>query len=173
MPDMNDPMGYYTTLGLAPAASADQIRQAYRDLAMRLHPDRNPGRDTTQAFQTLQAAYAALKDDVCRAAYDAYAEADVCTDDSEYENPQSASSVTAPTEAKDDEALGVAVIVIAAVMCISIYVWSWHDAFCYVLGPVLGLALLSDKVRHSCVVRYMEGYEQAYHDYSQRVRDGK
>ncbi|NBY16754.1 MAG: J domain-containing protein, partial [Betaproteobacteria bacterium] len=55
-----DHAGYYRTLGLEPGASAAQIKAAYRSLAMELHPDRNPGRDTKARFQALGHAYAIL-----------------------------------------------------------------------------------------------------------------
>ncbi|WP_157072030.1 DnaJ domain-containing protein, partial [Cupriavidus sp. HPC(L)] len=64
---------HYQTLGVAPTATADEIRQAYRRLAMRWHPDRNP--DDPQAaeerFKRLQHAFAVLKDAGRRMAYDA------------------------------------------------------------------------------------------------------
>lgn len=64
---------HYQTLGVAPTATAEEIRQAYRRLAMRWHPDRNP--DDPQAaeerFKGLQHAFAVLKDAGRRMAYDA------------------------------------------------------------------------------------------------------
>jgi|GEM_PF-1151753 len=66
-----DPEGFYRTLGLEPGASASQIKAAYRLLAMELHPDRNPGRDTTAQFQALRQAYAVLSALKKREQYDA------------------------------------------------------------------------------------------------------
>ena len=66
-----DPQGYYRTLGLEPGASASQIKAAYRLLAMELHPDRNPGRDTTAQFQALRQAYSVLSAAKKREQYDA------------------------------------------------------------------------------------------------------
>ncbi|WP_223999573.1 DnaJ C-terminal domain-containing protein [Cupriavidus pinatubonensis] len=64
---------YYRVLGVRRAASQADIRNAYRRLAMRWHPDRNP--DTAEraeaVFKSLQQAYAVLKDPGARAAYDA------------------------------------------------------------------------------------------------------
>jgi curved DNA-binding protein CbpA len=51
-------------------ATASVIRDAYRALAMDLHPDRNPRKDTTTQFQIVQEAYAALSDQNMRQQYD-------------------------------------------------------------------------------------------------------
>lgn len=152
MPDLDDPLGYYATLGVATDASADQIRRAYRNLAMQLHPDRNPGRDTTAAFQMLQAAYAALKDDVGRADYEAYAKACAAGE---------TGSPEAPGEMSDEEALGFAILLLAAIMGIVSFVWSWSDALCYVLGPLAVLSLFSEKTREAAIAGFKHGYEQA------------
>jgi DnaJ-class molecular chaperone len=58
---------YYKTLGVDRTADSAQIKQAYRSLAMRHHPDR--GGDVAQ-FQEIQEAYAVLSDEVKRAQYD-------------------------------------------------------------------------------------------------------
>jgi len=65
-----DPRGYYRILRVAPSASQEQIKQAYRALAKALHPDLNRGEDTTQAFQAVNEAYSVLSDPVQRASYD-------------------------------------------------------------------------------------------------------
>lgn len=65
-----DPKGFYTRLGVAPDASAEDIKKGYRSRAMDLHPDRNQGRDTTRAFQELQEAYNVLSNAKTRAEYD-------------------------------------------------------------------------------------------------------
>lgn len=58
---------YYQTLGVLKTATAAEIKQAYRSLAMRHHPDR--GGDVAQ-FQEIQEAYAVLSDEEKRAQYD-------------------------------------------------------------------------------------------------------
>jgi molecular chaperone DnaJ len=62
---------YYETLGVTRGASAGQIKQAYRKLALQHHPDRNPGDKAAEArFKEINEAYEILKDDQRRAAYD-------------------------------------------------------------------------------------------------------
>jgi hypothetical protein len=63
------PDDLYGILGLVRGATDDDVRRAYRQLAMRWHPDRAGG-DTTFIFQRLTAAYEVLADPVRRAAYD-------------------------------------------------------------------------------------------------------
>jgi hypothetical protein len=65
-----DPLGYYAVLELHHEASEEQIKAAYRRRAMVLHPDRNPGRDTTEQFQALNEAFETLSDSAARAKYD-------------------------------------------------------------------------------------------------------
>lgn len=61
----------YETLGVARGASADDIKRAYRKLAMQFHPDKNPGDHAAeQKFKDINHAYDILKDDQKRAAYD-------------------------------------------------------------------------------------------------------
>ncbi len=67
---------YYATLGVARDASGDDLKKAYRKLAMRLHPDRNPDDKSAEAkFKELNEAYDVLKDDEKRAAYDRFGHA--------------------------------------------------------------------------------------------------
>src|SRR5471030_1524287 len=67
---------YYATLGVAKNASADDLKKAYRKLAMQFHPDRNPGDKQAEArFKEVSEAYDVLKDDNKRAAYDRYGHA--------------------------------------------------------------------------------------------------
>src|ERR1700761_285648 len=67
---------YYATLGVAREASADDLKRAYRKLAMQFHPDRNPGDKQAEArFKEVSEAYDILKDDQKRAAYDRFGHA--------------------------------------------------------------------------------------------------
>ena len=67
---------YYETLGVGRDSGADDIKKAYRKLAMEHHPDRNPGdRDAEQAFKDASEAYEVLKDDDKRAAYNRFGHA--------------------------------------------------------------------------------------------------
>ncbi len=67
---------YYELLGLTKEASGDDIKKAYRKLAMQYHPDRNPGdASAEQAFKEVSEAYEVLKDDQKRAAYNRFGHA--------------------------------------------------------------------------------------------------
>jgi molecular chaperone DnaJ len=69
---------YYETLGVARNASDAEIKKAYRRLAMKYHPDRNPGDKTTEArFKDAKEAYEVLSDSQKRAAYDQFGHAGV------------------------------------------------------------------------------------------------
>ncbi len=64
---------YYDVLGLGREASEDDIKRAYRKLALQHHPDRNPGsKDAEEKFKEATEAYEVLKDPQKRARYDRY-----------------------------------------------------------------------------------------------------
>ncbi|MHB1235965.1 MAG: J domain-containing protein [Gallionella sp.] len=60
----------YNTLGVAPTATAEEIRKAYRSLAMRYHPDRSTHAGAEIRFNAIKTAYELLSDPKQRAAYD-------------------------------------------------------------------------------------------------------
>jgi molecular chaperone DnaJ len=63
-------------LGVAKTADAEELKRAYRKLAMQFHPDRNAGdKSAEQKFKDLSEAYDVLKDDQKRAAYDRFGHA--------------------------------------------------------------------------------------------------
>jgi molecular chaperone DnaJ len=67
---------YYATLGVPREASGEDLKKAYRKLAMQYHPDRNPGDKQAEAkFKEVNEAYDVLKDDQKRAAYDRFGHA--------------------------------------------------------------------------------------------------
>lgn len=67
---------YYATLGVARDASGDDLKKAYRKLAMQFHPDRNPGnKQAEHKFKEVNEAYDVLKDEQRRAAYDRFGHA--------------------------------------------------------------------------------------------------
>src|SRR5689334_24433127 len=69
---------YYELLGVAKGASADEIKKAYRKVAMQHHPDRNPGDKASEDFFFKQkTAYEILSDNDKKAQYDRYGHAGV------------------------------------------------------------------------------------------------
>ena len=62
---------YYKILGVERKASTDEIRSAYRKLAMKYHPDKNPGdKKAEEKFKEINEAYQVLSDDQKRSHYD-------------------------------------------------------------------------------------------------------
>ncbi|MDE3151179.1 MAG: molecular chaperone DnaJ [Gemmatimonadota bacterium] len=67
---------FYAVLEVERTASDDEIKKAYRRLAMKYHPDRNAGsKDAEEQFKSITEAYDVLRDPQKRAAYDRYGEA--------------------------------------------------------------------------------------------------
>jgi len=67
---------YYEQLGVERGCSAEDLKKAYRKLAMQYHPDRNPGdAEAEHRFKEINEAYDVLKDDQKRAAYDRFGHA--------------------------------------------------------------------------------------------------
>lgn len=66
-----DMSNYYEILGVSKNATADEIKKAYRTLAFKYHPDRNPGNAAAEEkFKQISAAYDVLGDEAKRRSYD-------------------------------------------------------------------------------------------------------
>lgn len=67
---MSDSKDFYTLLGVPRNATIDQLRRAYRQAAMKLHPDRNQDPGETELFLRISQAYETLMNEDARAEYD-------------------------------------------------------------------------------------------------------
>jgi molecular chaperone DnaJ len=68
---------YYELLGIPKDATADQIKAAYRKLALQYHPDRNKSPDAEEKFKEISEAYAVLSDNQKRSQYDQFGQAGI------------------------------------------------------------------------------------------------
>lgn len=67
----------YTVLGVPKSATAEEIKKAYRNLAFKYHPDRNPGdKSAEEKFKQINSAYSVLGDETKRRQYDSYGSAE-------------------------------------------------------------------------------------------------
>lgn len=73
---MTEELDYYAILGVPRNASAEDIRRAYREAALRLHPDKNAGPEATELFLQVNKAYEILIDSAQRDTYDEQLQAD-------------------------------------------------------------------------------------------------
>ncbi|NMS89941.1 molecular chaperone DnaJ [Clostridioides difficile] len=70
---MSTKRDYYEVLGISKGAEAQEIKKAYRKLAMKYHPDRNPGdEEAEEKFKEINEAYEVLSDDTKRKTYDQF-----------------------------------------------------------------------------------------------------
>ncbi|MFB3923578.1 MAG: molecular chaperone DnaJ [Terriglobia bacterium] len=78
---MNQKRDYYEVLGVARSVGEQELKSAYRKLAMQHHPDRNPGNkdESEEKFKEITEAYSVLADPQKRSAYDRYGHAAFAT----------------------------------------------------------------------------------------------
>ena len=70
---MDNKRDYYEVLGVSKTASADEIKKAYRKLAIKYHPDKNPGdKEAEEKFKEAAEAYDVLSNQEKRQKYDQF-----------------------------------------------------------------------------------------------------
>ena len=67
---------YYDTLGISKTASADEIKKAYRKLALKYHPDKGGGKESEAKFKEINEAYQVLSNPQKKAQYDQFGRTD-------------------------------------------------------------------------------------------------
>src|SRR2546428_12686694 len=72
-----DKRDYYEVLGVQKGSGKDEIKSAYRKLALQYHPDRNKSPEATERFKEISEAYAILSDDEKRNQYDQFGRAGI------------------------------------------------------------------------------------------------
>ena len=65
---------FYDLLGVKPGANDQELKKAYRKLALKFHPDKNPGPDAEGKFKEISMAYEVLSNEDKRRIYDAHGE---------------------------------------------------------------------------------------------------
>jgi len=68
---------YYEILGIKKDATKQEIKKAYRKLALKYHPDKNPSKEAEEKFKEISEAYAVLHDEEKRKLYDQYGHAGI------------------------------------------------------------------------------------------------
>jgi molecular chaperone DnaJ len=74
---LSEKRDYYEVLGVNRSATKDEIKSAYRKLALQYHPDRNKSAEAAEKFKEITEAYAVLSDDEKRSRYDRYGHAGI------------------------------------------------------------------------------------------------
>jgi len=69
---MTNKRDYYEILNVSKGASKEEIKKAYRKLALKYHPDRNKAAEAESQFKEISEAYAVLSDDEKRSQYDSF-----------------------------------------------------------------------------------------------------